>query len=136
MFKIRQKLGLVFDHCAPAYLWKHCQKIVKFDQIEHFGLFKKAAVVSNFCLIGIIHHNFLVPKMIELGSKAFMLIQTQDLHRERVVEGGHRGYRRQNMVRVNYIYESLDELRSTYLPCTRTIITHSFVMNHTQEESE
>ena len=27
------------------------RKIVKFDQIEHFGLSKKAAVVSNFCLM-------------------------------------------------------------------------------------
>ena len=57
------------------------RKIVKFDQIEHFGLSKKAAVISNFCLIGKIHHNFLVPKMIELGRKTFMPIQTLDLHR-------------------------------------------------------
>ena len=57
------------------------RRIVKFDQIEHFGLSKKAAVVSNFCLIGKIHHNFLVPKMIEFGHKTFMLIQTLDLHR-------------------------------------------------------
>ena len=42
---------------------------------------KKAAVVSNFCLIGKIHHNFLVPKMIELGRKTFMPIQTLDLRR-------------------------------------------------------
>ena len=49
--------------------------------MEHFGLSKKAAVVSNFCLIGKIHHNFLVPKMIELGRKTFMPIQTLDLHR-------------------------------------------------------
>ena len=47
---------------------------------------KKAAVVSNFCLIGKIHHNFLVPRMIELGCKTFMLIQTLDLHR---VSSGH-----------------------------------------------
>ena len=28
-----------------------------------------------------IHHNFLVPRMIELGCKTFMPIQTLDLHR-------------------------------------------------------
>ena len=42
---------------------------------------KKAAVVSNFCLIGKIRHNFLVPRVIELGCQTFMLIQTLDLHR-------------------------------------------------------
>ena len=56
------------------------RKIVKFDKIEHFGLSKKAAVVSNFCLIGKIPHNFLVPRMIELGCKTFVPIQTLDLH--------------------------------------------------------
>ena len=48
---------------------------MKIDQIEKFGLSKKAAVVSNFCLIGKIRHNFLVP------SKTFMPIQTLGLHR-------------------------------------------------------
>ena len=57
------------------------RKIVKFDQTEHFGLSKKAAVVSNFCLIGKIHHNFLVLRMIELACKTFMSIQTLNLHR-------------------------------------------------------
>ena len=57
------------------------RKVTKFDQIDQFELSKKAAVVSNFCLIGKIHHNFLVPKMIELGRKTFMPIQTLDLHR-------------------------------------------------------
>jgi len=42
---------------------------------------KKAAVVSNFCLIGKICHDFLVPTMIELGRKTFMPFQTSDLHR-------------------------------------------------------
>jgi hypothetical protein len=42
---------------------------------------KKAAVVSNFCLIGKISHNFLVPRMIELVCKTFMPIQSLDLHR-------------------------------------------------------
>ena len=41
----------------------------------------KAALVSNFCLIGKIHHDFLVPSMIELGCKTFMPFQTSDLHR-------------------------------------------------------
>ena len=57
------------------------RKIVEFDKIEHFALSKKAAVVSNFCLIGKIHHNFLVPKMIELGRKTFLPFQSLDLHR-------------------------------------------------------
>ena len=43
--------------------------------------YKKVAVVSNFCLIEKIHHNFLVPRMIELGCKTCMPIQTLDLHR-------------------------------------------------------
>jgi hypothetical protein len=38
-------------------------------------------MVSNFCLIGKIHHNFLVPRMIESGRQTFMPIQTLDLHR-------------------------------------------------------
>ena len=55
--------------------------ITKLDQIENFGLSKKAAIVSNFCLIGNIHHNFLIPRMIESVPKTFMPIQTPDLHR-------------------------------------------------------
>ena len=60
----------------PTCLWKYCQK-----NSQHFGLSKKAALLSNFCIIGKIHHNFLVPRMIELGCKTFMPIQTFDLHR-------------------------------------------------------
>ena len=52
-----------------------------FDQIEQFELSKKAAVVSNFCLIGKILHNCLVPKMIESACKTFMPVQTLDLHK-------------------------------------------------------
>ena len=55
------------------------RKIVKFGHFEHFGLSKKAAVVSNFCLIGKIHHHFLVSTMIELDYKTFMPIQTSDI---------------------------------------------------------
>ena len=57
------------------------RNITKFVQIKKFELSKKAAVVSNFGLIGKIPHNFLVPKMIELVCKTFMPIQTLDLHR-------------------------------------------------------
>ena len=82
MFKTRQKFGDSFLTIVHLLVSENTvRKIVKFDQIEHFGLSKKAAVVSNFCLIGKIHHNFLVPKMIELGRKTFMPIQTLDLHR-------------------------------------------------------
>ena len=49
--------------------------------MEKFGLSKKAAVVSNFCLIGIIHCNFLLYSMIESARQTFMPIQTLDLHR-------------------------------------------------------
>ena len=44
-------------------------------------VWKKAAVIFNFCLIGNINHNFLVPIMIESAPKTFMPIQTPDLHR-------------------------------------------------------
>ena len=66
-------LTVFFDHCA-TYLHSEntVRSITKLDQIEHFGLSKKAAVISNFCLIGKIHHNFLVLRMIELACKTFM----------------------------------------------------------------
>ena len=62
MFKTRQKFEddfLTIVHLLVSE--KTDRKIVIFDQIEHFVLSKKAAVVSNFCLIGKIHHKFLVP---------------------------------------------------------------------------
>ena len=37
--------------------------------------------IPNLCIIGKIHHNFMVPRMIELGCKTFMPIQTLDLQR-------------------------------------------------------
>ena len=40
-------------------------------------------MIWNFCLIGNIRHNFLVPRIIELAPKIFMHIQTPDLHRVR-----------------------------------------------------
>ena len=42
---------------------------------------KKPAVIFNFCLIGNIPHNFLVPRIIELAAKTFMPIQTPGLQR-------------------------------------------------------
>ena len=80
-------LTVFFDHCA-TYLHSEntVRSITKLDQIEHFGLSKKAAVISNFCLIGKINHNFLVLRMIELAWKTFMPIQTLDLHRVILLE--------------------------------------------------
>ena len=57
-------------------------------------------MVSNFCLIGKIHHNFLVPRMIELGRQTFMPIQTLDLHRV-LVTSKYNG-ERQCKVRVSH----------------------------------
>ena len=79
MFKTRQKFGDSFLTIVLLLVSENTvRKIIKFDKIEHFGLSKKAAVVSNFCLIGKIHHNFLVPKMIELDFHAY---SDPDLHR-------------------------------------------------------
>ena len=52
-------------------------------KLRNLDYLKKScrAVVSNFCLIWKIHHNFLVPRMIELACKIFMPIQTLDVHR-------------------------------------------------------
>ena len=55
---------------------KHSQTL----QNCKIGLSKKAVMVSNFWLIGNIHHNFLVPRMIELVQQTLMHIQTLDLH--------------------------------------------------------
>ena len=61
-------LTVFFVHCATYLLFENTVRtIVKLDQIEHFGLSKKATMVSNFFLIGKIHRNFLVPRKIELG---------------------------------------------------------------------
>ena len=59
------------------------QNLSGFKHFYYVYGMKKAAVVFNFCLIGNIHHNFLVPRMIELARKTFMImpIQTLDLHR-------------------------------------------------------
>ena len=57
--------------------------ISKMDQIEKFGLSKKAAVVSNFWLLGKFASVFwfLDLGMIELACKTFMPISTLDLYR-------------------------------------------------------
>ena len=82
MFKTRQKFGDSFLTIVQLLVSENTvRKIVKLVHIEHFGLSKKAALVSNFFSIGKIHHNFLVPRMIELGCKTFMPFQTSDLHR-------------------------------------------------------
>ena len=86
MFKTRQKFGDSFLTIVHLLVSENTvRKIVKFDQIEHFGLSKKAAVVSNFCLIRKIPYNFLVPIMIESACKTFMSIQTLDLDRVIIV---------------------------------------------------
>ena len=48
------------------------RNITKIDQVDKFGLSKKAAMVSNFCLVGKIRHNLLVTTMIELACQTFM----------------------------------------------------------------
>ena len=76
-------LTAFFDHCAIYLLSENTERnIAKLDQIKKINkLSKKAAVVSIFCLIGKIQHNFLVPRMIESGRQTFISIQTFDLHR-------------------------------------------------------
>ena len=62
--------------------WVHNgRNIPKFDKFDNIYAIKKAAVVLNFCLIGKIRHNFLVPRMIESARKTFMPVQTLNLHR-------------------------------------------------------
>ena len=54
----------------------------KIDQFKAFLFFLKLPWYSiSHSLIGNIHHNFLVPRMIESDPKTFMPIQTPDLHR-------------------------------------------------------
>ena len=62
--------------------WVHNgRNIPKFDKFDSIYTIKKAAMILNFCLIGKIRHNFLVPRMIESARQTFMLIQTLDVHR-------------------------------------------------------
>ena len=63
-------------------------KFDKFDKFDNIYAINKAAVVLNFCLIGKIRHNFLVPIMIESVRKTFMPVQTFNLHRVYSVSGG------------------------------------------------
>ena len=44
-------------------------------------------MLLNFCLIGKIRHNFLVPRMIESACKTFMPIPTLDIDRVRATTG-------------------------------------------------
>ena len=82
MFKTRQFWECFLKLFSTYFCTENTvRNIAKIDQIKKFGFSKKAAVVSNFCLIGKIHHNFLVPRMIELVCKTFIPIQTLDLHK-------------------------------------------------------
>ena len=95
--RLRQTKCLLFDFWMiklTVVKFRFSKKATKFETaaqwsknypqilsgFKHF-YYKKAAVVSNFCLIGKIRHDFLVPTMIELGCKTFMPFQTSDLHR-------------------------------------------------------
>ena len=61
---------------------KFCQRnYPQIGLVSKVFTIKKAALVSNFCLIGKIRQNFLLPRVIELGCKTFMPFQTLDLHR-------------------------------------------------------
>ena len=71
--EIRQLLTLC--NCYST-LQNTVKRSPKFVQIGKFGLCKKAAVVSYFCLTRNTHHNVLIPRIIEIGHKTFMLIQT------------------------------------------------------------
>ena len=63
----------IFYHCAKDLMCKKTAQwtIKKIDWLKTFLLQK----IKN------IHHNFLVPKMIESAPKTFIHIQTRDLHR-------------------------------------------------------
>ena len=47
----------------------------------NISIIKKTAVILDFCLFGNIHHNFVVPRIIESAPKTFTPIQIPDLHR-------------------------------------------------------
>ena len=72
-----------FDYFSDSVLKdKYCQRnYPQIGLVSKVFTIKKAALVSNFCLIGKIRHNFLLPRVIELGRKTFMPFKTLDLHR-------------------------------------------------------
>ena len=75
-----------FDYFSDSVFRDNQVQMVKklspnFCLVLNIFTIKKAAVVSNFCLIGKIRHDFLVSTMIELDCKTFMPFQTSDLDR-------------------------------------------------------
>ena len=84
--RIYQQPGGCLCECPVPYTGMKCTEVSvlrlspKLSSFKHF-YYKKAARIFNFCLIGNICHNFLVPRMIESAPKTFMPIQTSDLHR-------------------------------------------------------
>ena len=75
------KLGNVSNSVFSVKIGrKHCQKHSQNWQALNIFTIKLAAVLLNFCLIGKIRHNFLVPTMTETVCKTFMPIQTLVLH--------------------------------------------------------
>ena len=62
---------------------QRCQKLTSLNVLT----IKKVVVLLNFCLIGKIRHNFLVPRIIESACKTFMPIPTLDIDRVRATTG-------------------------------------------------
>ena len=75
-----QKMNTIVQFCYGAKLNLHNgskfgrKKLIWF---QNFYYIKKAAIVSNFCLIGKIPHDFLTLTSIELACKTFIGIQVK-----------------------------------------------------------
>ena len=75
-----QKMNTIVQFCYGAKLNLHNgskfgrKKLIWF---QNFYYIKKAAIVSNFCLIGKIPHDFLILTSIELARKTFIGIQVK-----------------------------------------------------------
>ena len=75
-----QKMNTIVQFCYGAKLNLHNgskfwrKKLIWF---QNFYYIKKAAIVSNFCLIGKILHDFSIPTSIELARKTFIGIQVK-----------------------------------------------------------
>ena len=75
-----QKMNTIVQFCYGAKLNLHNgskfgrKKLIWF---QNFYYIKKAAIVSNFCLIGKIPHDFLTLTSIELARKTFIGIQVK-----------------------------------------------------------
>ena len=80
MFKACQFWECFWQCFLPIFTLKTLSETLpNLTKLKNLNYLKKAAVVSNFCLIGKISHDFLVPKMIESSCKNFMPIQTLNL---------------------------------------------------------